>query len=82
MTSHCSTKQFAVLIPFFAFTGFNVAMWASWFPRQMYPAKIGLVMPVFGAAEFIGGLTVGPALDKFGFTVVGVFAGAMQVGVR
>jgi len=43
-----------------------MTMWSSWFTRQMYSTRVGLVMPAFGVAEFIGGFTVGRFIDSFG----------------
>ena len=39
---------------------------SAWFTRQMYPSNIGLVMPIFGVFQLMGGLVVGPLIDKHG----------------
>jgi hypothetical protein len=54
------------LLPIFTFTGVGMTMWASWFTRQMTSSEVGLVMPIFGVAEFIGGFTIGKFIDSFG----------------
>lgn len=73
--AHVCTRRLAYLIPLFVFGGIQLVMWASWFPRQMHAKWIGLVMPVFGGAAFVGGFLIGPALDRYGF----VFAIALAI---
>eukprot|EP00039_Didymoeca_costata_P031551 m.35251 g.35251 ORF g.35251 m.35251 type:complete len:596 (-) comp8863_c0_seq1:474-2261(-) len=58
--------QMLCLLPIFTFNGVGMTMWSSWFPRQMTSTVIGLVMPCVGAAEFVGGLTMGRFVDAFG----------------
>ena len=75
------TPKLGCLVPLFVFIGVQMVMWASWFPRQMHSAQIGLVMPVTGAAAFLGGLTVGPLIDGFGVSAgVCVGCGAAIIG--
>jgi len=60
------SPRMVCLLPIFTFTGVAMTMWASWFTRQMASTEVGLVMPIFGVAEFIGGFTVGKFIDSFG----------------
>lgn len=68
------SRKLQCLIPLFVCVGVHLVMWASWFPRQMYKTQIGLVMPCFGVAVLMGGLTVGKMLDRYGYVVGMLFA--------
>ena len=70
------TTKLGSLVPLFVFCGVHLVGWASWFPRQMYKTKIGLVLPVMAAGALAAGLTIGPAVDRFGPMLVALFAAA------
>jgi len=74
------TPRMLLFSPMMFYTGLGMTFWAGWFPRQQDKHYIGLVMPLFGLAEGIGGPLLGKVSDKLGRTSVICFGFVMQLG--
>ena len=60
------TLDSALLLPMYAFSGFELAFWTGEFTQLLTPAVIGLVLAFSGIGEVVGGLAFGRLSDSLG----------------
>ena len=60
------TLDSALLLPMYAFSGFELAFWTGEFTQLLTPAVIGLVLAFSGVGEVAGGLAFGRLSDSLG----------------
>ena len=60
------TLDSALLLPMYAFSGFELAFWTGEFTQLLTPGVIGLVLAFSGVGEVVGGLAFGRLSDSLG----------------
>jgi hypothetical protein len=60
------TLDSLLLLPMYAFSGFELAFWTGEFPQLLTTSVIGLVLAFSGVGEVIGGLVFGRLSDTVG----------------